>query len=206
MAKRGRKSTCPSHLTPATWKRLMLAAQNAIYRCHLPSHAQWAGYGGRGITVHEPWRVDRLAFRRYLGDLPGAGDPDRTLDRIDNDRGYEPGNLRWATWAEQAANRRAHPLEGTGLEGARRRWPLGPTASGIVVTGHRWKDESHSRPEVLVRCACGKEWAVSEASLRNGLKRCRPCHLRELAAMGRAYAGVAPAARRKALDTGPPTA
>lgn len=75
-----------------------------IQRCTNPNDPAYPNYGGRGITICDQWRHDFVAFRDHVGDPP----PDLTLDRIDNDRGYEPGNVRWATRAEQNRNRRAH--------------------------------------------------------------------------------------------------
>jgi hypothetical protein len=76
-----------------TW-RAMLA------RCEYPGNASYHAYGARGVAVCERWHD----FRNFLADM---GDRPRgsTLDRIKNARGYEPGNCRWATYAEQAANR-----------------------------------------------------------------------------------------------------
>jgi hypothetical protein len=76
-----------------------------VARCHRPTHARFADYGARGITVCEAWRKDFAAFRDYLGEPP---DNDRrwTVDRINNDGNYEPGNVRWATYTEQRHNRR----------------------------------------------------------------------------------------------------
>lgn len=77
-----------------------------VNRCCNPNDKQWTRYGGRGITLYEPWRTDRREFLRYLTTLPGYGDLSLEIDRIDNSRGYEPGNLRFATRKQNMANRR----------------------------------------------------------------------------------------------------
>jgi|SRR5712671_3057393 len=70
-------------------------------RCGNPSSHAWKWYGGRGITVCERWQK----FENFLADM-GERPPGLTLDRIDYNGNYEPGNCRWATWAVQGANRR----------------------------------------------------------------------------------------------------
>jgi len=71
-------------------------------RCHYPQHRGWKHYGGRGITVCERWRD---SFDQFLSDV-GRCPPGLTLDRIDVNGHYEPGNVRWATWSQQALNKR----------------------------------------------------------------------------------------------------
>jgi hypothetical protein len=74
-----------------------------IRRCENPNDQAYPRYGGRGITVCPEWRADFAAFLRDVGRRPN---PELSIDRIDNDRGYEPGNVRWATAKQQANNRR----------------------------------------------------------------------------------------------------
>ena len=79
-------------------------------RCTNPKAHNYQYYGGRGISVYEPWRHDAGAFITWIEENIGPRPEGMSIDRIDNDGDYEPGNLRWATHSQQVRNRRASRL------------------------------------------------------------------------------------------------
>jgi len=69
-------------------------------RCANPKHPRWADYGGRGI------KFLFTSFQQWLDELGPRPSTQHSVDRIDNNRHYEPGNMRWATRSQQNRNRR----------------------------------------------------------------------------------------------------
>lgn len=90
----------PKHGDPSPEYR---AWRQMLTRCTNPNSKSWADYGGRGITVCDRWANDYTAFLADVGRRPS---PDHSLDRINTDGNYEPGNIRWADDFQQSGNRR----------------------------------------------------------------------------------------------------
>jgi hypothetical protein len=80
-------------------------------RCYNKNHIYFKYYGGRGITMCNAWKNSYTSFKEYVMNLPNVPDNindkgriNYQIDRINNNRNYEPGNVRWATLEEQARN------------------------------------------------------------------------------------------------------
>jgi len=91
----------PRHGSSKT--KLYKVWKNMRMRCENPNHKYFNRYGGRGIKVCGRWQ-DFVNFMADMGERP-EGSVRLTVERKDNDKGYEPGNCRWATYNEQARNR-----------------------------------------------------------------------------------------------------
>lgn len=79
-------------------------------RCFNSNTKQYNDYGGRGITLHEEWINNPKDFIEYVSKLENFGEIGYSIDRVDNDGNYEPGNLRWATHEQQVQNTRRNVL------------------------------------------------------------------------------------------------
>jgi hypothetical protein len=122
-----------------------MAWQNAIQRCENPRFPRYQDYGGRGIAFHPAWRHDFRAFLRDVGPRPSA---QHSLDRVDVNGHYEPGNVRWATTAEQNRNQR-RPTTARRCEGCSQRF------EPARIT------QRHCRPACRVRALRGRRRSIS---------------------------------------------
>lgn len=77
---------------------------NMKQRCYNKNYYKYENWGGRGIKVYSKWVNDSESFIQYIKTLENYGD--YSLDRIDNDGNYEPGNLRWCSGKTQNSNKR----------------------------------------------------------------------------------------------------
>ena len=120
-----------------------------MHRCYNPKRNSFKNYGGRGILVCQRWH-DLKNFIADMGERPSAK---YSLDRIDNDKGYEPGNCRWAIRKEQARNTTRSKLDlakareirmlyqrGYTQKELAKEFGIGQAMVSCVVRGEQWKE------------------------------------------------------------------
>lgn len=102
--KRATKHGLTSEFRDPRTRKAYVAWANIIKRCTNPQHPEYPNYGGRGISVCERWQGESGA-QNFIADM-GIPEPGLSIDRINNNGNYEPGNCRWATTIQQARNNR----------------------------------------------------------------------------------------------------
>lgn len=101
----GKYAALEAHYGASNVRRLRGLLTGARQRCENPNNMAYPSYGGRGITFGFASIYDAVVYcLTELGPIPVG----KSIDRIDNEAGYEPGNIRWATPAEQARNKRQY--------------------------------------------------------------------------------------------------
>lgn len=118
-------------------------------RCNNPNSPGYAGYGARGIRVCAAWDQSFESFLADMGERPEG----MSLERMDNERGYEPGNCKWATNHEQCRNRRSNQLI---------------THLGETKCRKDWADELGVPPPVLQRSIAKLGIEAAFNSLKKG--------------------------------------
>lgn len=106
-------------------------------RCNNPNNSHYAAYGGRGIKVCASWQASFEAFLADMGERPEG----TTLDRINPDGNYEPGNCRWADSKTQALNTTRNVIiEWQGQRRTLTEWAsdMGITDSALAIRLERW--------------------------------------------------------------------
>ena len=125
--------------------------QSMIARCYSKGCREYKNYGGRGITVCDEWRgrpEGFLNYVEYVSQLEHFGEKNYSLDRIDVNGNYEPGNLRWASYRQQAKNRRRSVV----VDGKSLNELSEETGIAISTLSRRW--HRGERGEQLLRPSC----------------------------------------------------
>lgn len=114
-------------------------------RCFNPNCDSYCDYGGRGITICDEWNTDFYEFVNHLSSLPNALKEGYSIDRVNNDGNYEPGNVRWADRHTQATNTRMQSGSKSGYVGVypSQRWGNRLRWYGQVVSKGKTYESKH---------------------------------------------------------------
>jgi hypothetical protein len=118
-----------------------------IHRCNNPNYRYYHEYGGRGISVCDRWRD----FGLFLEDMGSKPSPKHSIDRIDVNGNYEPGNCRWATSEEQTRNSRVRKDGSSGVRGVYLDKTTGKWIANISVGGKKRKFGKYENKEDAIK-------------------------------------------------------
>ncbi len=156
-AKRGHSSATHGMSNSKVWKAWKMMRQ----RCANPNNKNYSDYGGRGIKVCDRWN----SFDAFLADMGEPPTPDHTLDRINTNGDYEPGNCRWSTMKEQCNNRRSNRVI---------------VYLGESKTMTEWAEKFGMRDNVLLK-RLKSGWSIAKA-LTTPVRAQRTAHYRRVSA------------------------
>jgi hypothetical protein len=125
----------PRNVERAAWR-------NMLHRCHNEQHRDYPNYGGRGITVCAEWRSKEKGFEAFFAHVGPRKSDDLSLDRIDNSKGYQPGNVEWRDRSTQQSNKRFENLFGASLE---------ITIGGRTQSAKEWQKETGINSATIIK-------------------------------------------------------
>lgn len=117
--RRGRIKSCGCLRHGSTNTRLYRIFKNMIQRCTNPKHHRYYLYGNRGISLCEEWK-DFVVFKKWA--LASGYEDTLTLDRINNDKGYNPNNCRWVNYKIQRINQKPLSTKPVGVYKQNKKW------------------------------------------------------------------------------------
>lgn len=115
-------------------------------RCHNKNHSAYKHYGARGIFVCDRWMN---SFENFIEDMGEKPTKNHTLERIDNNKGYNPKNCEWATWKKQSKNKRGFAVfeyEKTRYTAKEMAYKLGITTDSL---NYRYYQKKMSLKEIM---------------------------------------------------------
>ena len=175
--------------------KLYACWQAMKHRCYNKKHPSYNHYGGRGITVCDEWIHDFSAFERSIGERPKG----MTLDRIDNDKGYNPDNCKWSTKKEQQRNQQVTrkitingvehiaadlaDIAGIKTDTIVSRFNRGLPVNKILskdkllnLTGLSFGGKANGKQQrAKTHCKHGHEFSSENTYFHNGYRSCRKC-------------------------------
>jgi len=133
--------------------KLYIIYENIKTRCYNKNHKSYKYYGGRGIKVCDMWQKNYLIFKIWA--ISHGYKKRLTIDRINNDRNYEPNNCKFSTKKEQAQNRKTTKMNWTAIKMIRELFKIGYTRKELfgmfdityrslcyILNNKRWKNYS----------------------------------------------------------------